>query len=165
MAYRKANKVVAVEELAAIVAHLKREGKRVVFTNGCFDLIHVGHTRYLEAARGKGDCLVVAVNSDRSVSRIKGKQRPIVALAERMEIVAGFQFIDYVTSFDDPDPYRIIKALKPNVLVKGGDWSIDRIVGKEIVEADGGNILTIPVIEGRSTSSIIEKIATIYRAR
>ena len=163
MIYRKRDKIKSIERLATIITRLKEKRKKVVFTNGCFDLIHVGHTRYLEAARRKGDCLIVAVNSDHSVARIKGNQRPLICLEERMEIVASFYFVDYVVSFDDLDPYRTIRILKPNVLVKGGDWAVDQIIGKDIVEIEGGSVLTIPEIKGNSTSAIIKKIIEQYQ--
>lgn len=164
MSYRTPNRIESIQRLSAIVARLKEEGKRVVFTNGCFDLIHVGHTRYLEAARKMGDCLIVAVNGDRSVARLKGERRPIVCLEERMEILAGFRFVDYVVSFEEPDPYATIGALKPNVLIKGGDWAVEQIIGGDLVEAEGGSVLTIPEIKGRSTTNIIEKIVGRNRA-
>lgn len=151
-------KLIPVVELADKVYKLKESGKIVVFTNGCFDIIHTGHTRYLRQAREAGDLLIVAVNSDQSVRQIKGNQRPIVPLEERMEILAGFYFIDYVVSFSELDPYEIIKQIRPNRLVKGGDWPLDKIIGRDIVESDGGTVFTIPQIPGRSTSSIVEKI-------
>ena len=151
-------KLIPVGELAEKVQKLKEKGNIVVFTNGCFDIIHTGHTRYLRQARDAGDFLIVAVNSDRSVQQIKGDERPIVPLLERMEILAGFYFIDFVVSFDEIDPYNIIEKLKPNRLIKGGDWPLNKIIGKDIVEADGGTVFTIPQIPGRSTSAIVKKI-------
>lgn len=156
------HKIFQVADLVPIVEDLKKSKQQIVFTNGCFDLIHTGHTRYLQAARAAGDQLIVAVNSDRSVRELKGNQRPIIPLEERMEVLAGFYFVDFIVSFDEPDPYLTIKQLKPNILVKGGDWSIEKIIGRDIVEQDGGRVFTIPVIPGRSTSAIISHIVTLY---
>ncbi len=136
----------------------KSEKKKVVFTNGCFDLLHVGHVRYLEAARAMGDVLIVGVNSDRSVSVIKGPKRPILPEAERAELLAGLTCVDATVVFDEPDPLALITALKPDVLVKGGDWAVDQIIGREVVEAGGGEVKAVPVVPGRSTSSIIDAV-------
>ena len=152
------DKLIAVDELVGIIRDQRSQGKIVVFTNGCFDLIHTGHTRYLRQARDAGDMLIVAVNSDNSVKKLKGISRPIVPLNERMEILAGFYFIDYVVAFDELDPYKLISTLKPNRLIKGGDWPLDKIIGRDVVEANGGSVFTIPQIPGRSTTSIVEKI-------
>ena len=146
------------DELASVLADLRAEGKRVVFTNGCFDILHAGHCTYLELARGAGDLLVVALNSDESVRQLKGDGRPIVPLSERMEVLSAFEFVDYVTSFDELDPLAIIMELKPDVLIKGSDWSIDRVIGREFVEANGGEVRTIPVVEGLSSTDIIDRI-------
>jgi len=151
-------KIKSPKELRKSLAELQKEGKKVVFTNGCFDLVHRGHTRYLRAAREAGDILVMGVNSDASISRIKGPKRPIVPLEERMEILAGFYFVDFVTSFDEDTPYNLIQELQPDILIKGGDWPIDQIVGKDIVEARGGMVFTIPEIPGGSTTGIIERV-------
>jgi D-beta-D-heptose 7-phosphate kinase/D-beta-D-heptose 1-phosphate adenosyltransferase len=140
------------------VRSLRQEGKRVVFTNGCFDLLHVGHIRYLRAARGLGDCLVVGVNSDASVRAIKGASRPILPQEERAEIVAALSFVDLVTIFEELDPARLISLLEPDVLVKGGDWTPDRVVGREEVERRGGSVVTIPLVEGVSSSRIVARI-------
>lgn len=151
-------KLFSIADLTLVIEKLKAQGKRVVFTNGCFDLIHTGHTRYLLEARKAGTHLIVAVNSDSSVSRLKGEKRPVIPLQERMEILAGFFFVDFVTSFDELDPYNVIRQLKPNVLIKGGDWPVEKIIGRDIVEAEGGEVFTIPQIPGRSTTGIIERI-------
>jgi D-beta-D-heptose 7-phosphate kinase/D-beta-D-heptose 1-phosphate adenosyltransferase len=139
-------------------ARLQREGKRVVFTNGCFDLIHPGHVRYLKQAHLLGDVLIVALNSDRSVRHLKGEGRPILTEPERAEVLSALECVDYVTVFDGPDPGELISALLPDVLVKGGDWSVDKIVGREAVEAAGGRVLSLPYIEGASTTDLIERI-------
>jgi D-beta-D-heptose 7-phosphate kinase/D-beta-D-heptose 1-phosphate adenosyltransferase len=130
----------------------------VVFTNGCFDLLHPGHIRYLREAAALGDALVVAVNSDASVRRLKGPARPIQVEAERAEILAGLEMVSFVTIFDDDTPLDVIRALKPNVLVKGGDWTPDRIVGREDVEAAGGTVRSLPFAPGFSSSRLIRRI-------
>ena len=130
----------------------------MVFTNGCFDLLHPGHTRYLSEARALGDVLVVAVNSDRSVRELKGPGRPVVPEDERAELLAALRSVDYVTIFDDPTPRQVIARMLPNVLVKGADWGPNAIVGREEVEAAGGQVISIPLAEGYSTSAIIKKI-------
>ncbi len=151
-------KVVDRERLEAIVRELQAAGKKVVFTNGCFDLIHVGHTRYLREARLLGDALVVGVNSDASVRAIKGPSRPFQPEADRAEILASLECVDYVTLFDEETPAELIAALVPDVLAKGGDWAPDQIVGRETVEAHGGTVTTIPLVGGRSTSDILNRI-------
>lgn len=152
------NKIKDKEDLKKVVERVKKEGKRVVFTNGCFDLIHVGHTRYLEEAKKLGDILIVAVNSDQSVRAIKGKKRPIIPEEERAEVVSALQCVDFVVIFEEPDPLNIISLLKPDVLVKGGDWGEDAIIGREVVESIGGKVVRISEIKGASSSSIINKI-------
>ena len=149
-------------ELSSIVNTLKQDGKRIVFTNGCFDIIHVGHVRYLKEARELGDVLDVGLNSDISVRTIKGNNRPIVPQGERAEVLSSLKYVDYVVIFGEPDPYNTIAAIKPDVLVKGGDWGIDKIIGRDIVESYGGKVCTIPFIEGASSSGIIEDILTKY---
>jgi D-beta-D-heptose 7-phosphate kinase/D-beta-D-heptose 1-phosphate adenosyltransferase len=150
------------EDLRRIIGNLKTEGKRIVFTNGCFDLLHVGHVRYLEQARSLGDILVVGMNSDRSVRILKGPRRPILPAEERAEILSGLECIDYITVFDEPTPLDLITALQPHVLAKGGDWTKEKIVGKEIVEDAGGKVVTIPFVEGSSTTQIIETVLERY---
>jgi len=138
-------------------------GECVIFTNGCFDLLHIGHTRYLQEAKRLGDRLVVGINSDNSVRQLaKGPDRPIVPAEQRAEVLAALTCVDYVTIFNEPDPLVLIQALKPNILVKGGDWSTDRIVGKEFVEAQGGLVRSIPLIPDISTTKIVEKILAQY---
>lgn len=136
----------------------KRNGRRVVFTNGCFDLLHPGHIETLEKARGMGDVLIVGINSDRSVREMKGKGRPVLPERERAEILAGFECVDAVVVFDEPTPREIIAKLLPDVLVKGGDWASDRIVGREEVEAVGGKVVSIPLVGGYSTTAMLDKI-------
>lgn len=137
---------------------LRRQGRRVVFTNGVYDLLHPGHVRYLAAARAEGDALIVGVNSDRSVRGNKGPTRPITPEQERAEIVAALGSVDAAVIFDDPTPDAIIRLIQPDVLVKGADWPADQIVGREAVEARGGRVVRIPVEQGWSTTSIIETI-------
>jgi D-beta-D-heptose 7-phosphate kinase/D-beta-D-heptose 1-phosphate adenosyltransferase len=155
-------KVKTVEELRPLLAILRAAGKKIVFTNGCFDLIHTGHTRYLAIARSFGDILVVAVNSDASVSTIKGEQRPINSQQERAEALAALESVDFVTIFSEPDPYKVISELQPDVLVKGGDWPIEKIIGRDVVEARGGKAVNVPFVEGQSTTGIIERILKKY---
>jgi D-beta-D-heptose 7-phosphate kinase/D-beta-D-heptose 1-phosphate adenosyltransferase len=150
------NKILEPEHAIEVVDELKRQGKQVVFTNGCFDLIHPGHTRYLAEARKFGDALLVAVNSDRSVRALKGPSRPIMREAERAEILAAFACVDYVTVFDELTPRELIARLLPQVLVKGSDWGPTEIVGREEVEAAGGEIISLPLVQGFSTTTLIE---------
>ena len=152
-------KVMARDQLVPLLQAARTQGKRIVFTNGCFDLMHVGHTRYLQAAKDLGDLLVVGVNSDESVRSLnKAPDRPVVSESQRAEVVAALGSVDYVILFNEPDPQNLIAALQPDVLVKGGDWAVERIVGREIVEARGGTVRTIPLVPGVSTTSIIQRI-------
>ena len=148
--------ILSLETAIARVAELKRQGKRVVFTNGCFDLLHPGHTRYLAEARKLGDALVVAINSDASVRALKGAGRPVQPKAERAEILAALRSVDLVTIFADPTPHEVIARMLPDVLVKGADWGPTEIVGREEVEAAGGRVVSIPVIPGFSTTALVE---------
>ncbi len=153
------SKVKQRQELASLLQSHRQTGKRIVFTNGCFDLMHIGHTRYLQAAKDLGDLLVVAVNSDESVRSLnKAPDRPIVPDTQRAEVVASLGSVDYVILFNEPDPRDLIAALQPDVLVKGGDWAMEQIVGREIVEARGGIVRTIPLVPGMSTTSLIQRI-------
>jgi rfaE bifunctional protein nucleotidyltransferase chain/domain len=156
-------KVLDRQTLKEKLDQLQKEGKRVIFTNGCFDLLHIGHVRYLQAARKQGDCLVVAVNSDSSVRQIKRAGRPIIPEAQRAEVVAALGFVDWVTLFDEPDPLALIRLLRPDVLVKGADWPEDEIVGAAEVKESGGKVLRIPLEEGMSTSEVINRISTVVR--
>jgi D-glycero-beta-D-manno-heptose 1-phosphate adenylyltransferase len=158
-------KILSLDQLLTERERLRRLGGRVVFTNGCFDLIHPGHIRYLQEARRLGDALIVALNSDRSVRELKGVKRPILNQNERAEVMAALNCVDYVTIFDWPTPREIIAALLPDVLVKGGDWDLDRIVGRDEVEAAGGEVLSLPFIEGCSTTDLIERILGRYGNR
>jgi D-beta-D-heptose 7-phosphate kinase/D-beta-D-heptose 1-phosphate adenosyltransferase len=152
------DKLKSVDELSAIAAEARKNGKIVVFTNGCFDLIHRGHIHTLRQAKALGDLLVVGLNSDVSVKAIKGPDRPIMPEADRIELIAALEMVDYVVTYSEPDPYRVIAAIKPGVLVKGGDWSADKIVGADVVEQYGGRVAVIPYLPGFSTTQIIERI-------
>jgi rfaE bifunctional protein nucleotidyltransferase chain/domain len=151
-------KIQSLSALAEIAARARENGKSVVFTNGCFDLLHRGHVHVLRQAKALGDILVVAINSDRSVKTIKGEARPILPETDRVELIAALEMVDYVVLFDEPDPYRIIAAIKPDILAKGGDWSADKIVGADIVTEYGGKVAVIPYLQGFSTTEIIERI-------
>lgn len=153
------DKVVTSAQLIPLLDKARVQNKRIVFTNGCFDLLHIGHTRYLQAARGLGDILVVGVNSDASVRSLeKAADRPVVGEAQRAEVLAALGCVDYVIIFNEPDPLKLITAVQPDVLVKGGDWAVDRIVGRDIVERRGGAVKTIPLVPGMSTTSLIQRI-------
>jgi len=140
------------------LAGWRHVGEKVVFTNGVFDLLHRGHVEYLEEAAGLGDRLVVGINADASVRRLKGDQRPLVPEHERAELVAALQCVDLCVIFDEDTPERLIRDVEPDVLVKGGDWALDRIVGREFVESRGGRVLTVPVREGHSTTALVARI-------
>jgi D-beta-D-heptose 7-phosphate kinase/D-beta-D-heptose 1-phosphate adenosyltransferase len=152
------NKVLTIPDLMQVRARLRADRKTLVFTNGVFDLLHVGHIRYLNSARALGDALVVAINSDRSVRELKGESRPIMKEAERAEILAALRDVTYVTIFDDISPRSLIAELVPDVLVKGGDYGLDEIHGREEVEEAGGRVVSLPFVEGLSTSGILEKV-------
>jgi len=151
-------KILSIEALLEERASLRTAGTKLVFTNGVFDLLHVGHVRYLAAARALGDALVVAINSDHSVKQLKGDSRPIVVEAERAEVLAALRQVSYVTIFDDISPRSLIAALLPDVLVKGGDYGLDEIHGREEVEGAGGKVVSLPFVEGASTTSIIDRM-------
>lgn len=156
------SKIFSRETLKEQLSRLRQAGKTIVFTNGCFDILHVGHVRYLGEAKKLGDILVLALNSDTSVRAIKGEKRPLVPEDERADIMAALESIDYVILFDDPTPQRLIEYLQPDILVKGGDWAEAAIAGADFVKASGGRVITIPLTEGRSTTNIVEKIRQVY---
>ena len=151
-------RVVSQDELILQVQARKRKGQRVVFTNGCFDLLHPGHVRLLEQARSLGDALVVAINSDASVRQLKGAHRPVIPEGERAEILAALAAVDYVVVFQEPTPQRLIATLLPDVLVKGSDWGPSEVVGREEVEAAGGRVVSIPLEAGYSTTRLLERM-------
>ncbi len=152
------DKIQTLDSLKSALASARLRGQRIVFTNGCFDLIHPGHVRYLQKARLQGDCLVVALNSDRSVRALKGAGRPVLSENERCEVVGALECVDWVIVFDQETPLEIIQELSPDVLAKGGDWPVEKIVGRGFVEANGGKVISIQFEKGNSTSGIIERI-------
>lgn len=152
------DRIVQLPALLAALVPLRGGGGRIVFTNGCFDLLHPGHVTYLEAARQLGDALVVGLNSDASVRRLKGPTRPILTEEERATVVAGLRSVDYVVVFNEETPLHLIEAVVPDVLVKGGDWPVEAIVGADVVLAAGGRVLSLPFVEGKSTTGIVERI-------
>jgi len=151
-------KIVAFSRVKALASGLRAKGKRVVFTNGCFDILHAGHVKYLEKAKSLGDILMLGLNSDCSVKKIKGPSRPIVSQKDRAIVIASLGFIDYVIIFGDVTPLRLIKAIKPHVLVKGADWKVGKIVGADFVKSYGGRVVAIPLVKGRSTTGLIRGI-------
>lgn len=155
-------KICSRERLKKELARLRCEEKKIVFTNGCFDILHVGHTRYLKEAKKAGDILVLALNSDASVRAIKGEKRPIIPENERAELLASLEVIDFITIFSETTPLNLIEYLKPDVLVKGGDWAEENVMGRESVASWGGQVVIIPEIKGASTTNIVEKIIKIY---
>lgn len=150
-------------ELLEKVRAFKKQGKKIVFTNGCYDLLHGGHVRFLAKAKKMGDVLILALNSDASVRRIKGPKRPITPQSERLELMSCLESVDIATLFDEDDPYEIIKGVVPDVLVKGGDWAPDKIIGADVVRANGGKVRNIKYEKGKSTTNIIKKIVKVYR--
>ena len=156
-------KILERDPLIRTIQELKQAGQKIVFTNGCFDILHPGHISYLREARSLGDALVVGVNSDRSVRELKGPQRPILSELERCLLLSGLESVSFVTVFDEPTPLALIQSVLPNVLVKGGDWNVTDIVGREEVEASGGIVTSLPYESGHSTSGIVERILSRYR--
>jgi rfaE bifunctional protein nucleotidyltransferase chain/domain len=152
------NKIKTSGALKNKLLSLKKEGKRIVFTNGCFDILHYGHVKYLQDAKNRGDILVVAVNSDNSVRKLKGSSRPIVDQKNRMRVLSALESVDFVTLFGEDTPLKLIKLLRPDVLVKGGDWDKKDIVGGKLVESWGGKVISLPYIRNQSTTNIIDKI-------
>jgi len=156
------NKIKNLDVLVEIISAEKSRGKKIVFTNGCFDLLHVGHVKYLQKARSFGDLLILGLNSDASIKRLKGDKRPLIGEEERAHILAALDCIDYVVVFDDDTPLTLIEALKPSILVKGGDYTLDGVVGREAVEAAGGRVELVQFVDGKSTTNIIGKILESY---
>ncbi len=151
-------KIIEIEQLLPKLAIARANGQRIVFTNGCFDLMHLGHVTYLEAARNQGDLLVIGLNTDASVSRLKGPQRPIISEQARARVMAALEVVSYVVLFDEDTPLNLIRSVKPDILVKGADYQVSEIVGADFVMASGGKVERIPFVEGYSTSSLIERI-------
>ena len=156
------SKIKNITQLKKIRARLKSQGKTIVFTNGCFDLLHYGHVKYLQDAKKRGDILVVAINSDASLRRIKGSKRPLVNAKDRLRMVAALESVDYVVLFKEDTPMKIIKLIRPDILIKGADWDKNNIVGADFVLSYRGKIYTIPLVKGQSTTSLIKKIAKIF---
>jgi len=158
-------KIKGIASLKREIRKLKEQGKKIVFTNGCFDLLHYGHARYLQEAKNKGDVLVVAVNSDASVRKIKGKPRPIVDEDNRLKLLSALASIDYLILFQETTPLAVIKEVRPDILVKGADWSKEAIVGSDFVNSYGGKVLTLKLVKGLSTTNLINKIAKAKQKR
>ncbi|MDD2679695.1 MAG: D-glycero-beta-D-manno-heptose 1-phosphate adenylyltransferase [Candidatus Omnitrophica bacterium] len=156
---RLSGKIKTLNTLKRLVKKLKQQGKKVVFTNGCFDILHYGHAKYLQDARKEGDMLVVGVNSDSSIRKIKGKARPIVDEKNRLKLLAALASIDYLVLFKEPTPLKLIQEIKPDILVKGADWNKNNIVGKDFVLGYGGKVQTVKLVKGLSTTNLIKKIA------
>lgn len=156
------NKILKREDLRKKLEELRNSGKKIAFTNGCFDILHVGHVRYLREARKTADVLVLALNSDSSVRSIKGEKRPLLNENERAELLAALEFVDFVTIFPELTPLELINYLKPDVLIKGGDWPEEKVVGREEIKKWGGRVAIIPEVEGKSTTNIVEKIRMLY---
>lgn len=154
--------ILALEELLEYISNIKSQNKKLVFTNGCFDIIHVGHVRYLNMAKSYGDILIVGLNSDDSIKRIKGSKRPIIPQDQRAYVLSQLKPVDIVCIFDEDSPYNLIKTIKPDVLIKGADWDIKNIVGADIVLSSGGDVKTIKFDYDTSTSKIIKKITELY---
>jgi len=154
-------KILTEPALQAVLRARRARGERIVFTNGCFDLLHIGHTRYLQEAKKLGDCLIVGLNSDASVRTVKPAGRPIVPQAHRAEVLAALACVDHVVIFDEPDPHDLIASIQPDVLVKGSDWPIERIVGREIVQARGGKVVTIQLVPDASTTTLVQRIQSL----
>ena len=157
------NKIKNIPKLSTIISSLKKQGKKIVFTNGCFDILHKGHIELLKKAKSLGDVLVVAINSDSSIKKIKGRKRPINSARDRAIVLSAIHFIDFITTFNEADPARTIKKLNPDILVKGGDWGKGEIIGAKYVESKGGKVCSIPLARGYSTSRIIKTIAKRFR--
>lgn len=155
------NKIIEFEDIVSKIESLKKKGQKIVFTNGCFDILHAGHARYLAASKAEGDILIVGLNSDSSVKLIKGNKRPIICQEQRAEVLAALSSVDYVIIFHELDPFELICKIKPDVLVKGADWEEKDIIGADIVKKNGGKIVRVDIIQQISTSDIIQKILNI----
>ena len=156
------DKIKNLRKLKNIISYLKSKGKKIVFTNGCFDLLHYGHVKYLQEAKKKGDILVVGINSDASIKRIKGNKRPVINERDRLGLIAALESVDFVALFKEDTPFKMINFLKPDVLVKGADWNKNSIVGKALVSGYGGRVSTVRLVKNRSTTNLIKKIAKAF---
>jgi len=157
------NKIISRPQIAGLMKNLKKKGRKIVFTNGCFDLLHVGHVRYLKEARGQGDCLVIGLNSDQSMRQIKDPARPLISEDQRAEVLAALECVDYIVLFDEADPFKLIEEIRPDVLVKGADWSMDKIIGADLVTSYGGKVHRVDLVSLISTSEIIQRILARYK--
>lgn len=156
------DKLIDRSQLELIIGGLREDNRKIVFTNGCFDLLHVGHVRYLTEAASLGDCLIVGLNSDQSVRRIKDPHRPLISQEQRAEVLAALECVDFVVLFDEPDPYALIEVIRPDILVKGADWPLDKIIGADLVTAYGGEVVRITMVPAISTTEIIHRIVARY---
>jgi rfaE bifunctional protein nucleotidyltransferase chain/domain len=156
------SKIIPRPQIAVLMKDLKKKRRKIVFTNGCFDLLHVGHVRYLKEARALGDCLIIGLNSDRSMRQIKDPARPLISEDQRAEVLAAMECVDYVVLFDEADPFKLIEEIKPDVLVKGADWTMDKIIGADLVSSYGGKVHRIDLVPSISTSEIINRIISRY---
>jgi len=157
------NKIISRPQIKNLIKTLKKKGQKIVFTNGCFDLLHVGHVRYLQEARSLGDCLIIGLNSDRSVRQIKNPQRPLISEDQRAEVLAALECIDYIVLFDEAEPLKLIEEIRPAVLVKGADWSMNKIVGADLVRSYGGEVRRVELVPMISTTTIIQRILSRYQ--
>ncbi len=158
-------KIIPRSRIKNLMGDLRKQGQKVVFTNGCFDLLHVGHIRYLRKARTLGDCLIIGLNSDRSVRSIKDPHRPLIPEDQRAEVLAALEYVDYIVLFDEADPLKVIEEIRPDVLVKGADWPMDKIIGADLVHAYGGEVRRVELVPSISTSEIIKRILSRYGGR
>jgi rfaE bifunctional protein nucleotidyltransferase chain/domain len=156
------NKIISRLQIDDLIPNLKKKGQKIVFTNGCFDLLHVGHVRYLQKARTLGDCLIIGLNSDHSIGQIKDPARPLISEDQRAEVLAALSCVDYIVLFDEADPFKLIEEIKPDVLVKGADWSLDKIIGADLVSSYGGEVRRVELVPSISTSEIINRIISRY---
>lgn len=159
------NKIVSRSQIKEVIGELKKQGQKIAFTNGCFDLLHMGHIRYLQEARTSGDCLIIGLNSDRSVRSIKDPHRPLIPEDQRAGVLAALECVDYIVLFDEADPFELINEIRPNVLVKGADWPMDKIVGADLVHSYGGEVRRVELVPSISTSEIINRILSRYGGR
>jgi rfaE bifunctional protein nucleotidyltransferase chain/domain len=158
-------KIIPRSRIKNLMGDLKNKGQKIVFTNGCFDLLHVGHVRYLQKARTLGDCLIIGLNSDRSVRSIKDPNRPLIPEDQRAEVLAALECVDYIVLFDEADPRKVIEEIRPDVLVKGADWPMDKIIGADLVHAFGGEVRRVKLVPSISTSEIIKRVLSRYDGR
>lgn len=157
------NKIIPKDQIKKTIVSLKKKRLKIVFTNGCFDLLHVGHVRYLKEARALGDCLIIGLNSDRSVRKIKDPLRPLISEDQRAEVLAALECVDYIVLFDEADPFKLIEEIRPEVLAKGADWSMDKIIGADLVSSYGGQVRRVELVPSISSSEIINRIISRYK--